>query len=203
LAAIPYEVIGLWILFVWFGIETFWDLRRSVILPLWLVLPPVVLGVVAQLLYGSWLVAAAMTAAVLLHLSGKLPIRLIGTILLVAAAATVGNLILAAGFFLYWILWETNIMGGADALAAYAALLVAPHMGMFWSLLAGMFVWAAVGMVIVYRTQLISRVRSMLWRISLRDLPKESELDAEGKPTIGGMWLGLAFYMVWIWLWPK
>lgn len=197
LSSFTTEIVGLWIILVWFGIETYWDLWRSVMLPIWLVLPPVALGILAQALYGNWILAAAMTAAIFLHLSNQIIIRAIGTALLLGASLLAGNTVLAIGFVLYWILWETHIMGGADALAVYAALLIAPNANMFWALLAGIFLWALAAMVIVYRGQLVSRVRQMVWRVMLRDLPKESEIEAEGKPTLGGLFLGVAFYMLW------
>jgi Flp pilus assembly protein protease CpaA len=166
-------------------------------LPVWMVLPPVALGIIAQAIYGNWIIAGAMVAAILLHLSEKLPVRSIGTLLLIAASLAGHQTVLAVGFGLYWILWETHIMGGADALAVYAALMIAPHVNMFWALLAGIFLWAFVAMVIVYRGLLFARVRLMVWRVMLRDLPKESEIEAEGKPTLGGLLLGVAIYMVW------
>jgi hypothetical protein len=191
------EAIGLWIILVWFAVETYWDLRRSVMLPVWMVLPPVALGIIAQAIYGNWLIAGAMVAAILLHLSKRLPVRSIGTLVLIAACLATHQNVLAVGFGLYWILWETNIMGGADALAAYAALMIAPNMNMFWALLAGIFLWAFAAMIIVYRSQLFARVQRMVWRVMLRDLPKESEIEAEGKPTLGGLFLAVAIYIIW------
>jgi hypothetical protein len=203
LAVFPTEIVGLWILLVWFAIETYWDLRRSTLLPIWLVLPPVVLGIIAQAIYGNWMIAAAMTLAVLMHNSPLMLIRAAGSALLLGACLLSGNTVLAIGFVLYWILWEAHIMGGADALAAYSALMVAPNQDMFWALLAGIFLWALVAIVIVYRGQLFARVKNMAWRVMLKDLPKESEFEAEGKPTLGGLFLGVAFYMLWIGLAPR
>jgi len=191
------EIAGVIILLVWFGLETVWDQFRSVVLPLWLVLPPVILGMLVQVVFGKWYLAAAMAAAVFLHLSDHILVRAVGTLLLLGAAVLAHNVVLAAGFVLYWALWELNIAGGADALAAYAALMVIPRAQMFWGLLAGIFVWAVVSMVVIYRGKLLERWKRMAWRALLRQLPTETELASEGKPTIGGIWLGTIFFAAW------
>jgi hypothetical protein len=190
-------IIGLGFLLVWIGFETWWDLKKSVILPIWLVLPPVLAGVIYQAVFGIWYIAAAMGAALLLHLSDKIVIRGLGTALMLAASAAAGNWALAAGLVLYWVLWEVNILGGADALAAYAALMVVPTWEMFVFLLAGIFLWAVGIMVVVYRGKLIERWKKMAWRFVLRNLPSENELNTEGRPTIGGIWLGLLIFAIW------
>jgi hypothetical protein len=190
-------VLGLGFILVWFGLETLWDHLKSLVIPVWLVLPPVIAGVVFQAVFGNRLVAAAMIGALLLHLSDRLWIRGLGTALLLAASLAAGNWALAAGLVLYWILWEANIVGGADALAAYAALLAAPRWEMLGFLLAGIFLWGVGTMVAVYRGKLIDRWKRMAWRLYTRDLPSESELEAEGKPTIGGIWIGTLLFAVW------
>ncbi len=197
MSATQAQIAGVIFILVWFGLETLWDQLRSVVLPLWLVLPPVILGILFQLVFGKWYIAAAMVAALFLHLSGSLPVRMLGTLLLFGSAALAGNWVLAAGFVLYWGLWELNIAGGADALAAYAALMVIPRMEMFWSLLAGIFVWAVVSMILIYRGKIVERFRRLVLRVFLRQLPTEDELVAEGKPTIGGIWVGTILFAVW------
>ncbi len=192
------EVLAIGFLLIWLAVDTLWDLFRSLLRPVWLVLPPVLAGVAYQAAYGQWYIAAAMAAALLLHLSDRLPVRALGTILLIAAAIAAGNWALAAGFGLFWILWETNIAGGADALAAYAALMLVPSWEMFGFLLAGMFLWAVGVMAVVYRGQVIERARRMAFRIMMRDLPTDLELDKEGRPTIGGIWIGAALFAVWL-----
>jgi hypothetical protein len=191
------QFAGVVFILVWFGLETLWDQMRSVVLPLWLVLPPVILGILFQAVFGKWYIAAAMVAALFLHLSGSLPVRMLGTLLLFGSAALAGNWVLAAGFVLYWGLWELNIAGGADALAAYAALMVIPRMEMFWSLLAGIFVWAVISMILIYRGKIVERFKRLVLRVFLRQLPTENELVAEGKPTIGGIWVGTILFAVW------
>jgi hypothetical protein len=190
-------VLGIGFLVIWFALETLWDLLKSLILPLWLVLPPVVAGVLYQAVFGKWFIAAAMAAALLLHLSGRLWIRGAGTVLLIAASIAAENWALAAGLGLYWLLWEVNIVGGADALAAYAALMIAPGWEMFGCLLAGIFLWGVGTMIVVYRGQFFERWKRMAWRIVLRNLPSESELTTEGKPTIGGIWIGTVLFAAW------
>jgi hypothetical protein len=190
-------VLGLGFILVWFGLETLWDHLKSVVLPIWLVLPPVLIGVAFQLVFGRWFIAAAMGAALLLHLSGKLWIRGVGTLLLLAASAAAQNWALAAGLVLFWLLWEVNIAGGADSLAAYAALMLAPQWEMFWFLLLGILIWAGATMVLTYREKLIERWKQMAWRVVLRNLPTEGELTTEGKPTIGGIWIGTALFAAW------
>ncbi len=190
-------ILCLGFLLVWFAVETVWDLRKSVILPLWLVLPPVLAGVAFQAVFGEWYIAVAMGAALLLHLSDKLLIRGVGTALLLAASAVAGNWALAAGLVLFWALWEVNISGGADALAAYAALMIVPRWEMFGFLLLGILIWALVTMVVVYRGQLVERWKRMAYRVMLRSLPTEGELNTEGRPTIGGIWVGVLLFAVW------
>ena len=190
-------IIGLGFLLVWLALETLWDLKKSVILPLWLVLPPVLAGLAYQAAFGKWYVAAAIGAAMLLHLSDKLPVRVAGTAIMLAASALAGNWALAAGLVLFWVLWEVNIAGGADALAAYAALMIVPSWEMFGFLLLGIFLWAVVTMVVVYRGLLAERWKQMAYRLMLRQLPTESELVTEGRPTIGGVWLGVLLFAVW------
>jgi hypothetical protein len=191
------EILALGFILIWLGFETLWDLRKSLILPVWLVLPPVLVGVAYQAFFGKWYIAAAMGAALILHLSGRLWIRAAGTILLLAASAAAQNWALAAGLVLYWVLWEANIAGGADALAAYAALMIVPRWEMFWFLLLGILLWAAGTMVLVYRGQIVERWKRMAWRVFLRSLPTEGELNTEGKPTIGGIWIGVVLFAVW------
>jgi hypothetical protein len=191
------QAIGMGFLVLWLALETLWDLRKSIILPLWLVLPPVVAGAAYQLFFGKWYIAAAMAAALLLHLSDRLWIRAAGTVLLIAASAAAGNWALAAGLGLYWLLWEASIVGGADALAAYAALMFAPNWEMFGALLAGIFLWGVGTMIVVYRGQIFERIQRMVYRIALRNLPDEKELTAEGKPTIGGIWIAVVLYAAW------
>jgi hypothetical protein len=190
-------IFGLGFLLVWFALETLWDLKKSVILPLWLVLPPVLAGVAYQAVFGKWYIAVAMGAALLLHLSDKLPIRGAGTALLLAASLLAENWALAAGLVLYWVLWEVNIVGGADALAAYAALMIVPSWEMFGCLLLGIFLWASAVMIVVYRGQLVERWKRMAYRLMLRHLPTEGELNTEGRPTIGGIWIGVLLFAVW------
>ena len=197
LSAQQAEIAGVILLLIWIGLETLWDQFRSVVLPLWLVLPPVILGILFQLIWGKWYIAAAMAAAVLLHLSDHILVRVFGTLLLLGAALLAHNIALAAGFVLYWALWELSIAGGADALAAYAALMIVPHAEMFWSLLAGIFVWAVVSMAVIYRGQLVERWKRMAFRVFLRQLPSQTELVTEGKPTVGGIWLGVVIFAVW------
>jgi hypothetical protein len=197
LAGFPTEAVGLWIILVWFAFETWWDMRRSTMLPIWLVLPPVALGILSQAVYGNWFIVAAVIIAVVLHNAPTILVRALGTVILLGGCLLSGNVVLAVGFVLYWILWEAHVMGGADALAAYAALMIAPNANMFWSLLAGIFLWALAAMVIVYRTKIFARVKLMVWRVLMRNLPQESEIEAEGKPTLGGLFLGVAFYMIW------
>jgi hypothetical protein len=197
LTGFPTEAIGLWMVLVWFAIETYWDIRRSTLLPIGLVLPPVVLGIAAQAAYGQWLIAGAALLMVLMHNASMALVRTVGTALAAGACLYSGNIVLAIGFVLYWALWEFHIMGGADALAAYAALMIAPNQLMFWTLLAGILIWASAVMVIVYRGKLVARMRTMVWRMMLKDLPKESEFEAEGQPTLGGLFLGVAFYLIW------
>jgi hypothetical protein len=191
------EVLGIGFLVLWFALETLWDIAKSLILPLWLVLPPVVAGVLYQLVFGKWFLAAAMAAALVLHLSDKLWIRGAGTVLLIAASLLAGNWALAAGLGLYWLLWEVNIVGGADALAAYAALMIAPGWEMFFGLLAGIFLWGVGTMIVVYRGRLFERLKNMVYRVALRNLPDEQELAKEGKPTIGGLWIGTILFAAW------
>jgi hypothetical protein len=190
-------ILGLGFILIWIALETLWDLKKSVLLPLWLVLPPVLVGVAYQAAFGKWYIAAAMGAALLLHLSDKLPIRGAGTVLLLAASLLAENWALAAGLVLYWVLWEMNIMGGADALAAYAALMIVPRWEMFGFLLLGIFLWAVAIMVVVYRGQLVERWKRMAYRLMLRNLPTEGELNTEGRPTIGGIWIGVLLFAVW------
>jgi len=189
--------IGLGFLLVWLGLETLWDLKKSVIIPLWLVLPPVLAGLAYQAVFGKWYIAAAMGAALLLHLSGKFLIRGAGTGLLLAASVLAGNWALAAGLILFWVLWEVNIVGGADALAAYAVLLIVPRWEMFGFLLLGILLWAVVTMVVVYRGLLVDRWKQMAYRLMLRQLPTEAELTTEGRPTIGGIWIGVVLFALW------
>lgn len=191
-------MIGLGFLLIWFGGETYWDIKKSVILPIGLVLPPVLAGILYQTVFGTWYIAAAMGAALLLHLSDKIVIRGVGTALMLAASAAAGNWALAAGLVLYWVLWEVNILGGADALAAYAALMIVPTWEMFAFLLVGIFIWAAAIMIVIYRGQLVERWKRMAWRVALRNLPSENELNTEGRPTIGGVWLGALIFAIWI-----
>ncbi|MBN2084851.1 MAG: hypothetical protein JW748_06460 [Anaerolineales bacterium] len=189
--------IGLGFLLVWLAVETLWDLKKSVILPLWLVFPPVLAGLAYQAVFGKWYIAAAIGMALLLHLSDKLLIRGAGTAIMLAASALSGHWALAAGLVLYWVLWEANIAGGADALAAYAALMLFPRWEMFGFLLLGILLWAVVTMVVVYRGLLAERWKQMAYRLMLRQLPTEAELNTEGRPTIGGVWLGVALFAVW------
>jgi hypothetical protein len=191
------QAIGIGFLVFWFALETLWDLRKSIILPLWLVLPPVAAGTAYQLFFGTWYIAAAMAAALVLHLSDKLPVRIAGTVLLVGASALAGNWALAAGLGLYWLLWEASIVGGADALAAYAALMFVPTWEMFFCLLAGIFLWGVGTMIAVYRGELFERIKRMVYRIALRNLPDEKELTKEGKPTIGGIWIAVVLFAAW------
>ena len=188
------ETIGVVFILVWFGVETLWDQLRSVVLPVWLVLPPVVLAIAYQALFGKWYIAAAMTAAIFLHLSNNMIVRAAGTVLLLAAAVEAHNVVLAVGFVAYWAMWELNIAGGADALAAYAALMFVPRPEMFWALLAGILVWAVASMIVIYRGQLVERWKKLVFRLLLRQLPTEKELELEGKPTVGGIWLGVIFF---------
>ena len=191
------ETVALGFLLLWLAVETLWDLAKSVVLPVWLVFPPVAAGTIYQLVFGEWYLAAAMTAALLLHLSDKLPIRAVGTALLIAASAVAGNWALAAGSGLYWLLWEANIVGGADGLAAYAALMISPGWDMFIALLAGIFLWGVGTMIVVYRGGLFERLKNMVYRVALRNLPDEKELVREGKPTLGGIWLGTVLFAAW------
>jgi hypothetical protein len=191
------EILGLGFILVWFGVETFWDIIKSVMLPVWLVLPPVLAGTAYQLFFGKWYIAAAVAAALILHLSGSLIIRILGTALMLAASAAAGNWALAAGLVLFWAMWEGNVAGGADSLAAYAALLMAPQWEMLGFLLLGIFLWAVGTMLVVYRGKFIERWKRLAWRIVLRSLPTEDELTAEGKPTLGGVWIGAALFAVW------
>jgi hypothetical protein len=190
-------IFGLGFLLVWLALETLWDLKKSVILPLWLVLPPVLAGLAYQAAFGKWYVAAAIGAAMVMHLSDKLPVRGAGTAIMLAASALAGNWALAAGLVLFWVLWEVNIAGGADALAAYAVLMIVPSWEMFGFLLLGIFLWAVVTMVVVYRGLLAERWKQMAYRLMLRQLPTETELVTEGRPTIGGVWLGVVLFAVW------
>ncbi len=118
-------------------------------------------------------------------------------LLLLGAALLAHNVALAAGFVLYWALWELSIAGGADALAAYAALMIVPRAEMFWSLLAGILVWAVVSMVVIYRGKLIERWKRMAFRVFLRQLPTETELvirrqtDHRGDLAGGGHLCGM------------
>jgi hypothetical protein len=191
------EAIGLGFLLLWLAVETWWDLRKSLVLPVWLVLPPVAAGVIFQLAFGTWYLAAAMAAALLLHLSDRLPVRALGTVLLIAASAAAGNWALAAGLGFYWLMWEVNIIGGADGLGAYAALMIAPGWEMFLALLAGIFLWGVGTMIVVYRGRIFERVRNMVYRVALRNLPDEKELTREGKPTLGGIWIGTLLFAAW------
>ncbi len=190
-------IFGLGFLLVWLALETLWDLKKSVILPLWLVLPPVLAGLAYQAAFGKWYIAAAIGAAMVMHLSDKLPVRGAGTAIMLAASALAGNWALAAGLVLFWVLWEVNIAGGADALAAYAVLMIVPSWEMFGFLLLGIFLWAVVTMVVVYRGLLAERWKQMAYRLMLRQLPTETELVTEGRPTIGGVWLGVVLFAVW------
>ncbi len=191
------EALGIGFILIWLGLETLWDLLKSIVLPIWLVLPPILVGVLYQLVFGKWYIAAAVGAAMWLHLSDKLLIRAAGTILLLTAALAAGNWALAAGLVLYWLLWELNVTGGADAIAAYAALLLAPRWEMFGFLLLGIFLWGVGTMVVVYRGEILGRLKRMAWRVYLRALPTEHELSTEGKPTIGGIWIGTILFAVW------
>jgi hypothetical protein len=191
------EALGLGFLLIWLAGETLWDLKKSLILPVWLVLPPVLAGVAYQAVFGEWYIAAAMGAALLLHLSEKLPVRALGTVLLLASSAAAGDWALAAGLVLFWVLWEANIAGGADALGAYAALMIVPRWEMFGFLLAGVFLWALGTMLVVYRHEFIARWKRFALRVALRDLPTENDLTTEGKPTLGGIWLGAVLFAVW------
>jgi hypothetical protein len=191
------EALGIGFILIWLGLETLWDLLKSLVIPIWLVLPPVLVGVAYQALFGKWYVAAAVGSAMVLHLSNKLFIRVAGTFLMLAAAFVAGNWALAAGLVLYWLLWELNVTGGADALASYAALLLVPRWEMFGFLLLGIFLWAVGTMVVVYRGKLLERFKRMALRLYLRELPTEHELSTEGKPTIGGVWIGTILFAVW------
>jgi hypothetical protein len=191
------EVAGLVFLLIWFAVETLWDLAKSLVLPFWLVFPPVAAGVAYQLAFGEWYVASAMVAALLLHLSGKLPVRAAGTAVLITASAAAGYWALAAGSGLFWLLWEANIVGGADGLAAFAALMIAPGWEMFVALLAGIFLWGVGTMIVVYRGRLFDRLKNMVYRVALRNLPDEGELVKEGKPTLGGLWVGTVLFAAW------
>ena len=70
----------------------------------------------------------------------------------------------------------------------------------FWLLLAGIFAWALAVMVATYRGRLLQRWKQMLFRMALQDLPTERELEAEGKPTLGGVWLGILMLAAGRWL---
>jgi hypothetical protein len=192
--------VGVWaigFLFIWYAVETLWDLRKSLVLPIWLVLPPVLLGVAYQAVFGTWYVAAGMGAALLLHLSDKLPIRTAGTLLLLAASLAAEYWALAAGGLLFWLLWEVNITGGGDSLAVYAALMISPSWEMLGFLLLGIFLWGLVVSVVINRGRLIRRWKGIVWRLMVRDLPTESEMAAEGRPTIGGIWIGILMLALW------
>jgi hypothetical protein len=197
LPSIPFELFAYLFLGIWLAIETAWDLWKSVVLPLALVLPPLILGALYQVLLGhGWLAGGAIVGLVL-HMSGRLWVRLIGTAILIAAALFYGLTWLAIGFGMYWLLWEANIMGGADALAAYSVFLFFPSREAFWLVLAGIFLWALVYMIISYREKLVARIQQMFLRLALRNLPSEQELASQGKPTLGGVWLGMLLFTAW------
>jgi hypothetical protein len=177
--------------------ETAWDIWKSVVLPMVLVIPPLIAGIVVQVFLGHGWLAAGAAVGMIIHMSNRLWLRAIGTVILIAAAMLYGLVWMAIGFGLYWLLWECNIMGGADALAAYSVFLFFPTREAFWLVLAGIFLWALVYMVFSYRAQLVARVQQMFIRLYLRNMPSEEELVREGKPTIGGVWLGVLFYAAW------
>jgi hypothetical protein len=194
LTPILLEWIGIGFLVGWLALETAWDLWKSVVLPIALVLPPVIAGIILQAFEGRFWLAAAAAIILLAHLSGKIWVRALGTGLFVVAALLYGLTWTAVGFGLYWLLWELNVMGGADALAIYAVLLILPNQNAFWSVLAGIFVWALAALIITQRRKLWNRFRQMFHRLLLGDMPSEQELETEGQPTMGGVWLGVLFY---------
>jgi hypothetical protein len=191
------DLFGYIFLAVWLAFETAWDIWKSVVLPLVLVVPPLIIGGAVQLLMGhGWLTAGACVG-ILLHMSSRLWVRILGTAILILAALFYGLTWLAIGFGLYWLLWEGNIMGGADALAAYAVFLFFPTRDAFWLVLAGIFLWALAYMVFSYRAQLLDRIQQMFLRLFMKSLPTEQELISQGKPSLGGVWLGMLLLSAW------
>lgn len=194
---IQLEVIGISFLSIWLALETAWDLWKSVVLPISLVLPPLIVGIIFQTIEGHFLLSAAAIFAIFAHLSGKIFVRGFGTAILVAASLFYGLSWPALAFGLYWLLWEVNVMGGADALAIYAVMLILPNQFAFWLQLGGIFLWALAALVITYRGRLVRRFWQMFQRLLLGEMPSEQELESEGKPTMGGVWVGVLFYAAW------
>jgi Flp pilus assembly protein protease CpaA len=128
------------------------DIReRQVPSPLWTAVP-LALAAVYRLASGRMpMVAAAAVIAVIVSERRELKNRVVETMVLAAAVILLLVLTVAAeresavgmiGILVFWISWEMRWIGGADAMALIACILIWPGMTFILAYLAAGLIWS-------------------------------------------------------------
>lgn len=180
----------------WVTAEAVWDSFRSTELPLWLLAPPLLLGLGYAISLGEILYPLAVALLLLStlipstfwrRLGGLLCLGLIGFIL------PVDHILLVAIYAILWFLYEWNMLGGADVIACVAFLLLRPELLLGYCLLLGLGLgawWAGV------RRHGLGYFRGIFtaWRRLPEHPPSEDELLTEGGPALWSVVLGIVLY---------
>jgi hypothetical protein len=170
-----------------------WDYFKSFEIPPVLVLLPFVIGLASLVANHEYLILAL---AVLLVALTEIPLVILRRIavLICILIITIIRWDMGLFIFLFWFLYEFNLIAGADALACLSFLLVRPDWLLGWWLIMGIGLGAWwIGL----RNRGLTYFKDMInsWRNIHNSPPSEERLLKEGRPFLWAIFLGSVLYV--------
>jgi len=153
-----------WLLFVWLGIETAWDLHSHDI-PFWFSLVMLAPGIILLAIAAPLVAMLAFVSLLATEISRRywLPgMTAMYVPLLAMTILDVRYIPLALGWAILMALWLAKVIGGADALAGMSLLLFYPSWLMLACIVAGILAWFGLLFLLRYGRQAGLRLWTLL-----------------------------------------
>ncbi|MBC8255016.1 MAG: prepilin peptidase, partial [Ardenticatenia bacterium] len=158
----------------------------------WLTLPPLLATVAWRAATGGWVLLAAF--AVIALFSERIVCRGRGP----ALAALMAGLVAVScflpgsptywtllGWLAAWLLWEFNVIGGADVKLMMLLVTVYPYPSMFFLILLAKLVAGLIVPAALYGRNVAKRLLSIAFLVLVaRQMPDRETLEREGLPAV-------------------
>jgi hypothetical protein len=190
------DVLAIVWLGAWLIVETAWDIKKTREIPLLLILPQLIGGVVYLIYAQHYWAAAGLVTGVAASNANKLLYRFLGSMVLFAGTYFDGVEALGVAWLIFWFAWEINIYGGADALASIAIMSVFPEWPYLVLLGAGIGLYGVAAILIRMRGRSFEAIKMAVLRLRTKVYLSEEEMDKKGVPAMGSVLLGFALVVL-------
>ena len=174
---------------LWAVVAAYWDVKRSTILPLWLVvLPPIV---ATYRLLDISLMLACLFIVALLSTESPLIFQILSFGVFSGIAFYLDQPLLAITVFAIWLVWALKTIGGGDAIALLSLVAAFPEYEMLGAIIGALLIWGIA--ILIFKGEM-SKLLLVFLRMRLGNLPTESELDEKGAPAMPAILMAICIY---------